>query len=74
MKLFQIYEDDLAALEADAPWLCERLVFTLAMDNAARIRIRRLKSILTNVRWNYGPPSEVERIDAGEDGGSNASH
>lgn len=23
----------------------------------------RVKEILSNVRWNYGPPSQVEEID-----------
>lgn len=60
-KLFQIKEADLATLEADVPALCERLI--LIMQNHDRVRMRRVQAILSNVRWNYGPPSEIERID-----------
>lgn len=61
-RLFQIHEPDLATLEADVPALCERLIG--CMDNAMRVRMRRVQTVLMNVRWNYGPPSEIEKIDA----------
>lgn len=61
MKLFQIHDDDLAVLELAIPELCERLAEKTS--NADRVKIRRVKEILSNVRWNYQPHSEIERID-----------
>lgn len=60
-KLFQIYDDDLAALEQTLPEITKAI--TVGMDNAMRAKIRRVQTILTNVRWNYGPHTEVERVD-----------
>jgi hypothetical protein len=28
-----------------------------------RMKFRRFKEILSNVRWDYGPPQEVERVE-----------
>lgn len=62
-KLFQITEEDLAMLEADLPaillrhWAC--------LYPADRPAFRRVQQIITNVRWNYGPPGEVGVIPAG---------
>lgn len=61
-KLFQIYEEDLAELEKIIPQLAESLMPSL--DNKKRVQLRRCQSILSSVRWNYGPPSEVEIIPA----------
>jgi hypothetical protein len=61
-KLFQIYEEDLAELEHILPQLAERLM--TALDNPLRVKIRRVQTILTNVRWNYGPPTDVDVIPA----------
>jgi hypothetical protein len=63
MKLFQINADDLAQLERDLPLLAQSLMLT--MNNSDRAAIRRIKAILSNVRWNYGPPTNVEIV--GED-------
>ncbi len=63
MKQYQITADDLAALEDIMPefqWACgERL-----NDTALRMKCRRVKEILSNVRWGYGPPSQVEIFPA----------
>lgn len=66
MRLFQINEDDLAALEHILPQLALDLTNALMTPAAPRIRkqLRQVQEILTNVRWNYGPPTEVEKIDA----------
>lgn len=72
-KLFQIEESDLQALEELIPPLCDRvqsLDFSAhGKANQAEIRTkaRRLQTILTNIRWNYGPPEIVEQIPAGDD-------
>jgi hypothetical protein len=65
-KLFQINEDDLGELERILPQLAEAM--TPALNNRLRVQLRRVQVILSNVRWNYGPPSEVTIIPA--DGGA----
>ncbi len=61
-RLFQIYEDDLAELERTLPQLADALMPVL--DNRLRVQLRRCKEIVSMVRWNYGPPGEVEIIPA----------
>jgi hypothetical protein len=69
-KLFQITEEDLAELEHVMPQIQNDLFDELAgpAGNRIRVQLRRVKEILTNVRWDYGPPEHVERIDAGDAG------
>lgn len=67
MKRFQITEDDLAELEHTLPQLQDDLFDKLTQPECAprlRRQLNRVKEILSNVRWNYGPPLEVERIDS----------
>ncbi|MCH8343701.1 MAG: hypothetical protein IH983_06910 [Planctomycetes bacterium] len=59
-KLFQINEDDLGALEATLPQLADALMPVL--NNKLRVQIRRVQQILSDVRWDYGPPTDVEII------------
>lgn len=66
-KLLQIYDEDLATLEQLCPEIADRLIGQ--MDNALRIKMRRIQTILSNVRWNYGPPTQVESIPASDEGG-----
>jgi hypothetical protein len=61
-QVFQIHEEDLATLESTLPQLADRL--TPDLDNRLRVQIRRVQSILSNVRWNYGPPTEIETLPA----------
>lgn len=61
-RLFQINEDDLAALEKAVPQLVDALTPTL--DNRLRVYVRQVRRIITDVRWNYGPPTDVETIPA----------
>lgn len=56
-KLFRVTEDDLAELERILPQLGESLVPVL--NNRTRVQLRRCQSILSDIRWNYGPPTEV---------------
>jgi hypothetical protein len=69
MKLFQIYEDDLAELERTCPQLADALFPVLATEqgNRLRVQLRRVQDILSKVRWNYGPPSDVTVIPAGDE-------
>ena len=61
-RLFQINEEDLSALEHILPQFAE--VIEDKIDNRLRSQIRRVQTILTSVRWAYGPPAEVEEIAA----------
>lgn len=63
--IFQIYENDLCELERSVPQLAEALM--PALDNRLRVKLRRCQAILSNVRWNYGPPAAVEIIPADVD-------
>jgi hypothetical protein len=66
MKLFQITEDDLAELEHTLPDLCDAVAMRPEATSQQRTQIRRVRRIISDVRWNYGPPEQVERIDAGD--------
>ena len=61
-RLFQINEEDLSELERTLPQFADAMMPVL--DNRLRVQIRRVQTILTNVRWDYGPPTEVEKIPA----------
>lgn len=61
MRLFQIYEDDLAELERILPDIESHLM--LHLDARQRTQLRRVKDILSNVRWNYGPHDNVEIVE-----------
>lgn len=63
-RLFQIYESDLADLERTLPQLADALMPIL--NNRLRVQLRQVQRILTDVRWNYGPPVNVKHISAGD--------
>ena len=65
MKLYQITEEDLAELERILPDAMERLTHRPDVIPADRVNFRQVQKIIVNVRWNYGPHDNVERIDAG---------
>jgi len=59
-KLFHIYEEDLAVLEKALPEISSCL---MGHDNPrVRTALRRVKAILSDVRWDYGPHGQVEII------------
>lgn len=60
MKLFQINENDLGELERILPQLSEALMPT--MNNRLRRQLRQCQTVLSNVRWGYGPPTDVSVI------------
>lgn len=60
-KLFQIYETDLQTLEATLPRLQDALGEAMNRPDV-QVAVQEVKEILSNVRWNYGPYTEVERI------------
>lgn len=62
--LFQIHEDELAELERTIPRIADELMIHTSPRTATSFR--RIQKILSNVRWNYGPPSHVEIIRPGD--------
>ncbi len=64
-KLFQITEDDLADLERTLPQFQDAMMPIL--DARLRTKLRRMQSILSKVRWNYGPPECVQEIPCDDD-------
>jgi hypothetical protein len=63
-KLFQIHEDDLADLERTIPQITEPLAMLHGgAGPTLRTQIRRIQAILANVRWNYQPHTEVEKVE-----------
>lgn len=66
-KSFHICEPDLAELERILPQIQDALFPQLANKAIAgrlRVQLRRVKDILSNVRWDYGPPLEVHIVPA----------
>lgn len=62
-KLFQITEEDLESLEATLPEL-QLAMMPLLNDPMLQKRLSMCKKILSDVRWNYGPPTEVGQVEA----------
>jgi hypothetical protein len=61
VRNFRITEPDLADLERILPQLCDMLDLKLN-DPKVRAKVRRVREIVADVRWDYGPPSSVEII------------
>lgn len=71
-----INEEDLAELERVIPEISDSLMHHLSPR--MRTQLRRIKEILSNVRWRYGPPLIVESFPAnghlpGDDDDQNTS-
>ena len=64
MKLFQIYETDLQKLEAALPRIMDACGMALNRPEV-HVMFDEVKEIISNVRWDYGPPSEIHQIPAG---------
>jgi len=61
--LHQITEEDLAALERYLPQIMSATMLS-CNEPLTRKQWERVKEIISNVRWNYGPPNQVEQINA----------
>ena len=61
-QLFQVSEEDLCELERTLPQLAQALLPVL--NNGLRVKLRRCQAVLSNIRWDYGPPTDVESIPA----------
>lgn len=68
MKLHQINDDDLRTLEECVPLLTQSI--GERTSNTDRVMIRRVKEVLSNVRWNYQPHSEIKEMPLDENGES----
>ena len=67
-KLFQIYESDLQKLEHALPQVFDALSPDRKNDPRFQVLLDECKEVLSSVRWNYGPHTEVRRIDGGQHG------
>lgn len=65
--LHQIYERDLLTLERELPELMSATLMS-CNDPMTRKRWEAIKAVVSNVRWNYGPPIAVKTEDAADDG------
>ena len=63
--LYQVSETDLAILEKTLPQLAGALMPVL--NNRLRMKLRQVQKILSDVRWSYGPPTEVEAVRPQDD-------
>lgn len=66
-KMMQIDENDLGELERVLPELAEAAVLSPAMSNRLRVKLRRCQRVLSNVRWNYGPATDVTTVQSDEE-------
>lgn len=66
-RLFQLHEDDLAELERMLPQVFEALTMRPDATPLQRTWFRRAQTIMTNIRWRYGPPTEVGIIPSDDD-------
>ena len=68
MKLFQIYESDLQKLEHALPQVFDALSPDQKNDPRVQVLFEECEEVLSSVRWNYGPHTNVQRIDGGGNG------
>ena len=62
--MLQIREPDLAELERLLPLIHEAVA--PAMTNRTRVHLRRVKQIISDIRWNYGPWLECHEVPFNE--------
>ena len=65
MRLFQINEVDLEVLERELPNIIALAESAPTWNEAKDVReaASMVKTIISNVRWGYGPASRVETIE-----------
>lgn len=63
IKHYRITEPDLALLESELPRILESAAMS-CNDALTRKRWAEVKRIVSDVRWDYGPPLEVHQIPA----------
>lgn len=60
-KLFSITEHDLIELERIIPDVV-MMHMQICNHTRTRVMLKKVKEILSNIRWDYGPPLEVGTI------------
>jgi len=60
--LYQITEEDLTALEQHLPQIMSVTMMS-CNDPMVRKQWERVKEIVSNIRWNYGPPSQIKEFE-----------
>lgn len=58
--MHQISEEDLCVLERTLPQL--GIALMPALNNRLRTQLRQVQTILSNVRWDYGPASHITTV------------
>jgi hypothetical protein len=66
MKMYRISQDDLETVELALPELQDAMMSAPQVINRKDVHehLSMLKRIISDIRWNYGPPTNVERIEA----------
>ena len=59
-KMYQIHEHDLIELSRDCALLCDEMSHELHARQ--KVMVRRIKRLLSDVLWNYGPHESSEII------------
>lgn len=62
-QLFQINEQDLETLERATPAIASALPPEALDRKDIREHLEMVKKVLSDVRWDYGPHSDVEIVD-----------
>ncbi len=63
--MFHIYETDLQKLESALPRIMDAAGMALNRPDV-QVLFDEVKEIISNVRWDYGPPSEIVQIPVGD--------
>lgn len=63
---FFINPADFEELERIIPEIADNLMMYLT-DTRSRKQLNKLKAILSNVRWRYGPAQECKRVEPGDE-------
>ncbi len=63
--LYQVHEEDLAALERELPALLHE-AYPACNDPLTRKRWEAVRDIITRIRWSYGPPTDVSTVEDGD--------
>lgn len=59
-RLYRVCEEDLAELEKTIPLLSEAML--TIQTPLTRTKLRLCKSILSDIRWDYGPHGKAEQV------------
>lgn len=66
-RMFQVYETDLQKLEHALPRVFDALPPAAKNDAAFQVLFEECKDVIGNIRWNYGPHTNVAVVDGAEE-------